>query len=131
MLGGVTGATGAEAPRTFLLSAPALAAARARFASAPAPAALRRLLADAERALTLPPPSVMDKPLRAASGDPHDRFAATAPLDSREHLFAPPEPSANTPPACGRDPGGLGRIGRAIRVAARPTGGSASDAANV
>lgn len=98
MLGGVTGATGAEAPRTFLLSAPALAAARARFASAPAPAALRRLLADAERALTLPPPSVMDKPLRAASGDPHDRFAATAPLDSREHLFAPPEPSANTPP---------------------------------
>lgn len=63
-------------PRTFLLSPDDLLAARAPgTAAAPALPARQPLLAAAERALTLPPPSVRDKRRRAASGDPHDYFS--------------------------------------------------------
>jgi acetyl esterase/lipase len=67
----------ADAPRVFLWNAADLVAARASLAGANAPLqpALAKLRADAERALKLTPPSVMDKPLTAASGDKHDYFS--------------------------------------------------------
>ena len=62
---------------TFLLSAPALAAARARLnqGDAHSQPAFAKLREDAEAALELKPASVMDKPLTAVSGDKHDYFS--------------------------------------------------------
>ena len=64
-------------PRLFLWDATTLLAARASLARGEAPLqpALAKLRADAERALKLTPPSVMDKPQTAASGDKHDYFS--------------------------------------------------------
>jgi unsaturated chondroitin disaccharide hydrolase len=64
-------------PRTFLLSAPSLLAARARLSRGDAqlqPAFLK-LLADADAMLKLQPPSIMDKPETAVSRDKHDYFS--------------------------------------------------------
>ncbi len=73
----LSGANIAEPPQTLLLSGPALVAARAsleRGDRALQPA-LAALLAEADEALKMKPPSVMDKPLTAASGDKHDYFS--------------------------------------------------------
>jgi hypothetical protein len=65
------------APRTFLLSGPALLAASSslRGGDPELRPALRKLLAEADEALRLKPVSVMDKPRAAASGDKHDYFS--------------------------------------------------------
>ena len=62
------------APQIFMLDAADLVAARARLASGDRSLqpALAKLLAEAEKTLTLRPPTVMTKTLTAASGDKHD-----------------------------------------------------------
>lgn len=60
----------AEPPRVFTLDADRLMAAKS--ALRPDDPALRRLRAEADKALTLRPPSVMDKQLTPPSGDKHD-----------------------------------------------------------
>jgi len=64
-------------PRTFRLSAPALLAARASLSRGDPQLqpALLALLAEADGRLGLKPPSVMDKPRTAVSGDKHDYFS--------------------------------------------------------
>ena len=73
---GVARGSGTNA-RTFLLSAPALAAARARLnqGDAQLQPAFAELREDAEDALKLKSASVMDKPRTAVSGDKHDYFS--------------------------------------------------------
>jgi hypothetical protein len=67
----------AAPPRVFLWDRSALLAARASLARGETPLqpALAKLRTEAERALQLTPPSVMDKPQTAASGDKHDYFS--------------------------------------------------------
>lgn len=74
---GLIAARAADAPRTFLLSAPALVAAKASLDRGepglqPALVALR---AEADRALARPARSVMDKTTTASTGDKHDYFS--------------------------------------------------------
>ena len=73
---GVARGSGTNA-RTFLLSAPALAAARARLNQGDArlQPAFAKLREDAEAALKLKLASVMDKARTAVSGDKHDYFS--------------------------------------------------------
>jgi hypothetical protein len=77
---GVLAARGAEAPRTFGVSATALVSARARLAQGEALLAtpLAQLRAEADNLLVLKPASVMDKTKTAASGDRHD-YVSLAP----------------------------------------------------
>lgn len=72
-----TASAPAAPPRVFLWDASALLAARASLARGETPLqpALAKLRAEAGRALQLTPPSVMDKPQTAASGDRHDYFS--------------------------------------------------------
>jgi Alginate lyase len=66
----------AEAPRVFFLSAPALLETRTRVTRGDAALqpALAQLRKEADGLLKLKPPSVLDKPSVAASGDKHDYF---------------------------------------------------------
>lgn len=68
---------GAEPPRVFQWSADDLVAARVSLAAGEPTLrpALEKLRGEAERALKVTPPSVMDKQLVAASGDKHDYFS--------------------------------------------------------
>ncbi|HLX60026.1 MAG TPA: alginate lyase family protein [Planctomycetota bacterium] len=69
-----------SAPRIYSVSPGALAKAKARFTAMDAALqpAFNKLLADAEKALSVKPVSVMDKPKAGPSGDKHDYFS-TAP----------------------------------------------------
>jgi hypothetical protein len=73
----MVGAGEPNAPRTFLVSPEVLIATRASLAAGDQrlQPALAHLIAEAGKALELRPPSVMDKPLTAASGDKHDYFS--------------------------------------------------------
>ena len=76
-LAGLSAAVAVEPPRTLLLSGPSLVAARAGFEQGDRELqpARNALLAEADQALKMTPPSVMDKPLTAASGDKHDYYS--------------------------------------------------------
>src|SRR5260221_240404 len=69
-----------SAPRVFGVAPGALAKAKARMAAKDAAVqpAYTKLLADAQKALSVKPVSVMDKPKAGPSGDKHDYFS-TAP----------------------------------------------------
>jgi hypothetical protein len=67
----------ADAPRVFSVSPGVLPQVKARLATNDASLlpALKKLKSDANKALTVPPSSVMDKPRAGASGDKHDYFS--------------------------------------------------------
>ena len=77
LLTGQSAPPATRAPQTLLFSATTLAEARARLAIGDQGLrpAFTALLAEANAALDLRPPSVMDKPRPAASGDKHDYFS--------------------------------------------------------
>ncbi|RRJ97485.1 alginate lyase [Opitutaceae bacterium TAV4] len=72
-----TASTAASAPRVFALPPVALATARERVAANDplVREALAKLRSDADKALAMKPPSVMDKTKVAASGDKHDYYS--------------------------------------------------------
>ncbi len=68
-----------DSPRVFGVSPGALTKARARLAAGATnlQPALKKLVADADKALKVKPLSVMDKPKPGASGDKHDYFSGS------------------------------------------------------